>query len=341
MPLPKAYFTYNCVKYYGYDIYFIKFTAYERDDIFIGPTEYKKLTLGDISDFAMPATVSPGAEVHLVPKCDVAVDDVRKEYKIKRKFDDGDYNVFSKLWWWPSIYSENDGCIIIPQHKTVVVSTYYADDPWQEALKMFPDCTTDNTIRINRCFQFFHPGLDQQKESWISLISGSAMKPCVSIKDLKFESCNDLDIDALNLVYRTSKSDRYVQQGEVEKFNLQLKSLNQTNWREYPLTMNLLFNELLRNRDYSTYNYCRGKVSTIPKAIKHFYTDVYKPEHYTQEDFNMAKSFLMELLGMQETMFVNQSSLTEKLKSISMKPEDFEQYFNCVVRIKSKDYVEN
>lgn len=345
--MPKLYITYRGTKYYGYDIDFVGLRTQPKDyaRVYLGQDEYNAFRKGDISGFIKPVTVTPGSSVHLVPECTVAVDDVRREYKIKRKFDEGDYNVFSKLRWLPNISPNRDGIYLIPKHNAAVIvfgSSHTTADR-NFCFVAYPDINDDDIICVegfSRLF-FSQPLANLNEESWENMVLGESEKPCISINDLVFNETNKLDVDALQLVYRLSKTDRHVQEGEYEKFNLQLKSLNQTNWRDYPLTMHMLFNELLNHQRYGTYANLKGKISTVPKAIKHFYNDVKEPVVYTKEDLELCQEFLMDLLGINGTMYVSGSALARKLKSINMEPEAFEKYFDCTMRIKIKNYDQN
>lgn len=344
--MPKLYITYRGVKYYGYELILVGLNSYHSGgNVYIGEAEYYALCRGDISNFASNVTVIPGSSVHLVPECSVAVDDIRREYKIKRKFDEGDYNVFSKLKFLPRCNTNKDGLLLIPKHKTAmaIYGDHHTTDNLHLCMAAYPDITEDDIITVEGWtnLAFAYPGANEHEESWEKLILGTALKPCISVKDIKFKETNALDLDALQLVYRLSKTNRYIETGECEKFNLQLKSLNQTNWREYPLTMHMLFNDLLSNQHYGTYVHLSNKISTVPKAIKHFYNDVKEPVVYTKEDLELCQEFLMDLLGINGTMYVSGSALARKLKSINMEPDAFEKYFDCTMRIKIKEYDQN
>ena len=98
------------------------------------------------------------------------MDDVRREYKIKRKFDEGDYNVFSKLRWLPNVTPNKDGIALIPKENAAIVifGSMHTTDNMGLCQAAFPDITCDDVIFVEGFTRLFfaQPMENINEESW-------------------------------------------------------------------------------------------------------------------------------------------------------------------------------
>ena len=256
---------------------YFDWTLYKKGDPYFTEKLDKYVALGNgiINSFAeldskyLDDTFVPpyGSEIHVVPGCAVGMADVRKNYVIKRKADDGCCNVFSPLKdtsrnLWNNEYA------IIPSKKAFVLSEkrYWAQNPTsniKDDIKyFFPDIDFSDCTIVNGSLNV---SAIQIAEDWIKLLKGEFSKPCISYKKLEFKTDNELTLDTLYLVYKTG-IDTWSNDGQ-ERFFIQLCALNEHNWRDYPGTLGVLMKDIMY-RKYATCAEALGSPSRLPKAVK-------------------------------------------------------------------------
>lgn len=91
----RAYFEIGGEKYYGYDVIFRHGSWLSRHgNVILDPK-----TWGNLKDIIAGNKVSvpDGSSVYVAPGCPVPHDDIRRNYKIKRDVDAGDFNVVNDI----------------------------------------------------------------------------------------------------------------------------------------------------------------------------------------------------------------------------------------------------
>ena len=254
---------------------------------------------------------------------------------IKRNPDAADYCVISSIDR-VTVRVASYATAIVPRHKQIFtfLSRQYSATHSIDAHVHFcmPYIDDKDVIYIREIIYFYQ---EQLSDFHIDFISDKLTKPVVFYKSLDMETGNKLDTDLLYLVYKTASASE--SNDDYEKMVLQLESLNQHNWRDYPGTMCLLFRILLYNR--GTYNYYAYSPSKLPKAIKQFawrnVPDV-DFKNISQDDFEMSRAFLSQLLGLNGTMYATLDSTMTKIRKFGIRADILDTFFNVTVRIVPK-----
>ena len=297
-------------------------------------------------------TPQHGSEIHLVSGCPVGVADVRKNYVLKRKADDGTCNVFSPYKagynrFWNSSYA------IVPSEKAIVLSNkskYSTNemDIYQALVHFFPD-----KWRVNPCLNPCPgmPGVDIHKEDlavsytelpedWLKLITGQLKKPCISYKKLEFKTDNEVNLDILYLVYKTGIQP--FSTDNQKAFHIQLCALNEHNWRDYPGTLNVLMRDLLHNK----YNPSKcwndlACISALPKAVHEMVRRGYGEESSfkSKEDLEMTQELIKMVLDMpQDAQFSTVQELAVKFNERHINMNCFYRTFDNIVKFRPKEF---
>ena len=342
--MSKTYFELNGKKYYGYDflgLYTYKDDQYKCDAVVDNSVFQKFKTMESLLDKTVfPPKNSP---IYVAPGCPIPTNDIRHNYIIKRKPDTGDYNVFSpgiNYMTWDEAYR----IIVVTSRDTIICNCSHKDKTCsseQIILKFFPDFNFDEEVyfdfNLNKAERIFY--IYNLHQSVIDLIEGKLTKPCVSYKNLKINDENQVTQDLLKLVYSTGIADNT--SDGVKNFQIQLHALNQHNWRNCRRTIWLVFSLMLR---FSHRNCCKmvWHYSDLrDKAIKQLY-ELEEPVNYScKEDFELARQFVGDLLGINEkTFFTTYDCIKKRSEAIGITSEEFQQLFGLVVRVKANEWVD-
>ena len=339
------------VKYYDWTVY------WNKDKYWAYPANYnlvftyaisgnfEESCINDLLDDTFVPAV--GSEIHVVSGCPVGMTDIRKNYTIKRKADDGCCNVFSPLsvncrWLSCSSYS------IVPSRQAIFISeSRYPRDVKREKIALqneinnaFPDLTDLERNEISFVENDLNLKYGCIPEAYLDLLQGKLQKPCISYKKLQFKTENELTQDILYLVYRAGKEKWNHDAGE--RFKIQLCALNEHNWRDYPGTVNMLFTDILNPRKSA---YCMGMLGTsyIPKAAKELSNSMIADgiQFKSQKDIEMAQRFLKYIMGIPEDLqFTTIQTINKKFSEANINMNAFYRCFNNMVKLIPKK-VEN
>ena len=260
--------------------------------------------------------VPDGAKVHVVPGCPIPNDDIRKNYRVKRDFDSGDFNVFPEFSSCNSLYVTR--LYISDTLKRIVIS---------DSFSMPLSNPNDGYV-----VKTGHMRLDLiSNNAWEMLLEKRGAKPCVSYKRLSIKSGNQLTPDALFLLYRLGTQPRTRE--NIEKFKLQLQAINQTNWRKYP---NSVGKVILYASTYARCsNFVRGHKAERNKVTEQFFN--IEPADYTDEDFKMLGDTIELILDIDGTKYVSFSDLNYKLIDKGVSVKDMEMFFGGIVQLKRRE----
>jgi len=288
-----------------------------------------------------------GSSIHLVSGCPVGIADVRKNYTLKRKPDDGECNVFSPFnGSWRIIW--NSAYAIIPSKRTIVLSN---QNRWDNSgldiehmiLHFFPEeAKTNELVPVMIYKKDIALFFTVIQEEWLMLLKGELKKPCISYKKLEFKTDNEVNQDILYLVYKTGIQ-RYNEEAK-KAFHIQLCALNEHNWRDYPGTISILLSQLLRPRRGQ---YCLddlGSPSRLPKAVKEMMSHcrhTYLP-FKSQEDLAMAQKLIKYIVDIPDDMqFSSIDKIIEKFREKCVDIECFYRLFDNIVKFRPKAFKEN
>ena len=337
----KVYLDLDGQKYYGYDL--LCDTDYSNSAkgctaLLAYPT-YDLLT-SDKIDALLDDNYVPklGSEIQVVPKCPVAMDDIRKNYKIKRDVDTAECNVFSP-------YSSSKGrfwtyafAVVPAKEIIIIINEYNYNGGYAKKLKNLVESyinagligVTDKVIynTASPCDFYF----ERIPEAYLMLLEGKLQKPCISYKKLEFAHTNEMTMDILTLVYNTGN--KSWASGNVKNFQIQMQALNQYNWRDYKFTLSILFHEFLNG--YGASSFVFGKKSQQPKAIRELLEIGYPRDEASRasdKDYAMAKRLVESLMDMENVKFTTVSTLLKKLDDHKLRFETFNLIYDTAVRI--------
>lgn len=334
----KVTFTHNGVQYKDYEFLTpnIDYLSKGQYTYVLGAPEHNTLHNRDnLSSTLQNIHPNKGSSLYIAQPCPLCNADIRKNYTIKRSPDSADYCVISPI--------EKDYCrlcvyasAIVPKYRQIMVflSKHYAitHSISSHVHTCMPSIDDRDVIYISEIFYLYEEVLS---DFHIDFVNDRITKPVVYYNNLDMDTGNKVDLDLLYLVYKTGGASG--SKDDFEKMVLQLESLNQHNWRDYPGTMCLLFKVLLRGqRTY--YNWAWGP-SKLPKAVKQFaYRNVpdVSFDNLSHDDFDMSRRFLSLLLGINGTMYATLDSTEKKIKTLDLTPDIIDTFFNVAVRIAPK-----
>ena len=344
----KIYLEEDGVKYYDYDLILDSpINDPEKYTAAFG-MEVMKLFDEDI-DSLLDQNYTPqtGSEIHVVPQCIYAMDDIRNNYTIKRNVDSGCCNVFSPWPWnrrcanlWLYAYA------IFPHEKLVMgITTRSYNKDYGTKLHSL---TLNIGNASDKDVKFFYPyKKDKQRRLILSpipvaytmLLKGELKTPAISYKKLKFENANELTMDMLQLIYNTGKI-KFPNQKDRENYVIQLNALNQHNWREYPVTMTILFRYLLWKDRTSTAFDIKSSTSRQSKVVKEICNFQTTTEFKSKKDFDMAKQLVENFVQIGNAQFTTASTLVKKLDGAGIPLEIFELFYGNIVKLIPTTYAE-
>lgn len=303
---------------------------------------------------SMPEEKIPkGSSVYLTPNSPCAVADVRKNYTIKRDFDTADYNVLKEFGASCSSNINIYGYAISDIDKKILIfngeNGNFPKEAWTKEVAISYGVFSKQAVRD----LFFAPlyydttnwGRDYYKSYgrlsaikiapvYLALYDRKLTKPCVQYSALDLNSELELSQDVLQLVYNAGKQQRT--QNTLDNFIIQLNTLNNYNWRDYAFTVSMLLHSILPGF-CGVRNYVDNHISTFPKQIKNLFEN--RTAVLTNEkDFQMAKAFLKNILGLDGTKFTSLENLSLHLDQAHVPFDCFNTVFNSMVKITERNY---
>lgn len=336
----KVYFAQDDVKYYDFDFY-CDYGGCDEPYTLLDNYVYNLVTEGEL-DKLLDKNYIPalGEEIHVVPGCPIAMEDIRKNYKIRRGVDSGQCNVFSPYRSGSrSTYAYSYA--FCPSRKVFIATTRYrGDGNYKHAINLLIQSLLSNgVISPEDKIKYFYNTKRLYEEkipyAYLGLIKGELTKPCVSYKVLQFEHCNELSLEMLELVYRVCTVDKYSRDALTNAV-VQLSALNQTNWRDYPFTISIFLNGLVNQGIYTV---VASRKSTQPKNIRALLTQESVDKPASEKDYAMAKSLVDNLLGLNGAQFTTYQTIRDKL-NVKQRWALFQVYDN-IVKLVPKKYDEN
>lgn len=281
------------------------------------------------------ATVPKGSSIYLSPNCPYAIDDVRHHYTLKRKPDTGDYNVFSIDYSkYTYLHLRKSRTFIIPDRKILVATDSY-DNCVNAIIRNFiPDFDSNVTpaseVKIMPLYVY------KSSAAILDYLLGRLRKSCVYYTALDVSNNNELTLDFLTILYNVGNKRIY--ESDKQNFLLELKVLNQYNWRDYLGTLRIMFRGLFHHRSIAA---CfMGRPSLFTKDVREILNSIRSRslDFVSEKDFNMAKSFIDSLLHIGDLKYVSLENLYSKLESISLPNFVFNLLFDSIVKITPKAY---
>ena len=289
-----------------------------------------------------------GSEIHLASGCPVGIADVRKNYKLKRKADEGICNVFSPFkgaysHFWNSAYA------IVPSEKAIVLASKSSIrsnemDIYHALEHFFPNKWKTNVVPVVPGADIYQKDLAvsymEIPEDWLKLITGQLQKPCISYKKLEFKTDNEVNTDILYLVYKTG-TQRYSADAQ-KAFHIQLCALNEHNWRDYPGTLSILMKDMLHTKYNSSYCYNDlSSKSGLPKAIQEMVKTGMQSDvsFASSKDAQMAQRLIKMVVEIPEDkQFSTIQELVTKFNERKINFNCFYKAFDNIVKFRPKEF---
>lgn len=327
-----AYFRINGKGYIDYKLFNLTCSRDANDTVAIG-LDFRSHYLDDIQTSPLlDHTFRPkrNDEIYVAPRCKYALDDVRKYYTIKRAADSGVCNVFSEKTFQRKAYTDVisiNKALIFPNAKMIFVA-YTSSTIEFEALRLGVTLPTgENPISVSSYEYYYLYKLD---DCLIKLINGELKKPCIPASSLDINSENELTLDVLQLVYNVGRANYYDKDAE-KNMVIQLRALNQYNWREYKGTVSLLLNHILPKGNQVCV-YMRTRKSIYPKEVRELLETVNEP-FKNNKDLLLAQRFVDNLLQLGCRKYASMTDLLSKLSGAHIPPYIFSKLFTDTVRM--------
>lgn len=330
--------------YWGYDYYTSR--SQSKRLALISNDLAKELKDMTYKGFDLGYFPAKGDAINTVSPCELPIEDLRKNYAIKRGIDTATCVVFSPLKSEQYMY---DSIVVVPSKKAVFVGRLgwdYVRKTIQQAFGSIPsDACELPSERYN---------IIELTPAYEKLLDGTFSTPAIPISNLKINQDNELTYDALYLVYKTGTvacpSCRYWEhESEVKNFTTELSVLNNYNWRDYLGTIGILNNIMLYRSDPDENGNSRCKTPTVANAVKNCISRYPKPvklimsvdsssKFVSEKDFLMAKKFIGTLLGLEGTKFVRFEDLLRNIEKIDLPLYLFNRLYDTVTRITERKY---
>lgn len=317
---------------YDYDLY-IPFTPYSRkteeDPMLFDENCFNIFSEKNSSSSGVPV-IPKNTKIYLAPGCPKAIDDIRKNYVIKRTPDAGDYNILTPLPFM-SYYFRLSTLVVYPDHKTIVGARQEmpsATEARALVQRLLPGFVDDNFFTFNGAVFLYQ--LSRKKHGiFEKALKGELKKPCVTYHQLDLNSGLPLTTDILELVYNTGKVD-YRSTDAEKNYLIQLNVLNQHDWRKYPGTVRTLIYELLSK---NCINCCVANTkSRYPKAIQEI-MGTRKKSFLNDDDRDLCRQFIEKFLEIGNCKYASVADLIAKLNTIHLSLSTFGELYNNIVRI--------
>ena len=331
----KAYLEYNGVKYYGYDVYSVDNPYWVKTN---RPYLVDEKTIGKIQELIASlksSTFKPnnGDEICVIPDCKYNLEDIRKNYKIKRGFDKGTCNVFSEDTL-NKMYSHSCLVAVLPSEKIAAFNMYNQKDKILEALRnLVPTMNEKDVVWFS---QWTYVYCTDFSAAYIGLLEGTNTTPNIHVDSLDLNTGEELTLDTLLIVHKLCKENYINRANWDENLKIQLAALNNLDWRRYPGTVNVLMNGF-EWKSYDVIFQMKGHSSSYPKNVKNllkFRSDSFA----SKEDRELACKFIRTILKMEDVEFTNFETLTTKMAEERVNWLTFYELFDNMVRFRDKEW---
>lgn len=284
-----------------------------------------------------------GDEVHVVPDCTLAVQDIRNNYKIKREFDGGVCNVFSPI-------RRNKGYAYLCKHFLVCQDAKYLvcyavsrheeknlDDDM--ILRRMENLIPDELKELNwdrRTWNSIHITFLSVNEHYRNLLLKQASKPCIVYSQLPMNR-NELTADLLFLAVSSGRKYTFYDKNAVQKHTINLSAIAQTNWKEYPGTMGIVFGSILKY--FGVHEDMRTHPEKYAKQVRELLEyDHRNPSEFNgDKDFQMSKILLENMLQIGRGKFVTLQQLRNKLNEKGISESSFLRVYDTMIKITVKE----
>lgn len=347
----KIYMTFGGVHYFNYDVFTkdMRFRRYVDSIVLFDEDLYGKLTnldnAGDLyGRFQTNINPPKGSTIYMMPNCPYSIDDVRKNYKIKRTPDGGDYNVFNPINKLKCSVEECLAIAIVPSRKAVIMSGECIRDLDSfiryHVFAFCPGISEEDIIVKNyqpyngHVFYIYdNVGLGVVKD----ILDGNLTKPVITYKQLNVNSDNELTLDTLNILMRLASVSQTEKDAKTNFLN-QLYLINQCNWREYRATIGLVMYQLQKRYGKWT---ASGQVLATPSRYGKSVQEMIRQQicdPVSEKDMLMGQQIINEILKLGDVKFPPFSKLASKISVNYLHSSIIERFYNVITKITPKEF---
>lgn len=348
MIIPNVYFEYNGVEYFDYTLYSEQnFEVRDYFDSFLLHRSVKDTLNEQTKYLDLNTFPAKGSVLYPVPPCPLCIEDVRRNYTLKKKADSADYNVFPPLnrsiayresFYVPSV-------AIFPSRKAIVTakprSRAWNAVPTEEDLRRvassflinldFSDMVLVDRRDCDMSFYFY--GI-KKFGAYKDLLDRKLTKPCVPYKNLDLSTGNELTVDILQAIVIAGKQPMHATDAE-KNLLVQLNILNQFDWRQYKGTIGIIVNELWRKACVA--KEVKDTKSKYPKVIKEIMSVPWK-NPTDEKDFALAQQLVGTVMNIGDCRFANVADLIKKMNETGICLSTFDHLFQNITKITPKQY---
>lgn len=281
-----------------------------------------------------------GDKLWIDPNCIISREDVRKEYKIKRKAEDADFRVMSEKkhhndagYYDQFIVSRASKAIIAMWSKE---PEYRIDTPSKVNRLLNISIDSVDAIVSNGCYLYY---MKDTEGTYSDLITGKGT-PIVHHSQVPLTKSLPVTIDTLTVLQTAC---RCPDSSENEHaLILQLQALNQCDWQKYIYTLRNFFQK--NDNWYTVFGKFRRKKSTWPAGIKQMcdellYGTIAPCDN--KEDFELYKSWVKKRLGVtSDTAVLSLENYDSLLINKQVSQSEIDTLYNCAIRITPKVFQE-
>ncbi len=339
--IPHVYLEIDGNKYYDYSLFNYTYepSSYITPETFSIQKMLRDKLRFNLKDYIDESLCPPrGSKIHVVPKSKYAMNDIRRNYTIKRSSDAADYVVVPPLRDNDSVYSSVYYRLgIFPSCKTIVTGPYSYNMSKEEFITYVktnaPELDTTEMVYVENQVTLYTFPISIYK----AILDGNYDRNKMVLEsNIDVSADTELTVDVLRLVYHTGLVSVYEKDAR-DNFLLQMNVMNNYNWRSYIGAVSLVMDLLYRKRGIA--EWLKNRKSTLPKQILDIYEQVNNNLEFSNEkDFRLAQEFIADLMNIKGTVYTPFSILCQKMNEISLYTIEFESLFSDVVRIKPKEY---
>lgn len=288
-----------------------------------------------------------GSKIHVLRGSKFSMEDIRRDYKIKRDPADADYIIYHDITY-QNFHS------ITPYYKYKT----FIDEKNKTVWRVFSN-TWNKEISIAECkMQISKSGFDvdinnlreiftgdfcafRDTDFYKNLLNGNhTVKPLVNENDLKIYSQNEVTLDLVEMIYNLNENNC-----EEEHMITNLMTLNQHNWRDYKGTLSFMFHVCNHRILKEMANHPSRYSKPVKEILNTFSCDLRGWGSRTDEtcfqnekDFNLGLEFASKYLNIKDVRYTNASELLERLNDKNVSLERFNTLFVNIVKITPKKY---
>ena len=346
MYIPHAYINIDGIEYYDYKL--VTHDEYEpwrssryEDPKYVALSDKVQAILTNPIEYglAQDIKIPKGTDIHIIPsnKNPYAIDDLRKYYNLKKNLDGGDYNVAVFLTGSDYSFWRNYQCFAVFPNEKVI----YAVDTVVNEIKLMHYAVTDvKEINAGSQMLYYKHGICfnwyKLNPQYLDILKGNLKKPLVGIENLDINSTQELTMDVLTILIHSGNA-WYHDKDARENFVLNLNLVNQYNWREYPGTMSLVFDEFMGRG--STKRNVENNLSKYNKVVKDLMnSNRYPVEFASEKDFNLGMALIERRLGVGQCRFTDYDQLQNHLRECDISMTTFTRMYSNVMKIQPKKY---